>query len=194
MFKSIKELIKMKYLNLQAKLFGIKPVKAVNELKRTLSTFNLAKAPRSYRKSGIDCKVTDDGWYATYSITHLFATAYKNTFTSSVSFSRDRYFYKTKIFGKEREGLGPYVYHTTAKVTFGGLPMKDYVKTQAHLKQTYPQVNFYFNKNDVEVYINRTVKDLKEARAVLYEFNRIYNKIGDDLVSNFNYIHDELHK
>lgn len=194
MFKSIKELLKMKITNLKCRIFGIKPMDAIPMFKKVLPGFNLAKAPRSYRKSGIDYKVSNEGWYATYSITHLFATAYKNTFTAEASFSRDRYYYKTKIFGKEREGLGPYVYNTSVKVIFSGLPMKDYVKTQAHLKQTYPQVRFGFYKDTVDVYISRTVKNLKESKAVLYDFKRIYDKIGNDLVSNFNYIHDELHK
>ncbi|MBR5439334.1 MAG: hypothetical protein IKV61_03860 [Clostridia bacterium] len=194
MFKSIKELLKMKITNLKCRLFGIKPKKAIPMFKQVLPGFNLAKAPRSYRKSGIDRRVSGENWYATYTVTHLFATAYKNTFSAEATFSRDRYYYKTKIFGKEREALGPYVYNTTAKVVFENLPMKDYVKTQTHLKQTYPQVRFNFYKNCVDVYISRTVKNLKQAKAVLYDFKRIYDKIGSSLVSDLNYIHYELHK
>ena len=194
MFNSIKELLKMKITNLNCRLFGIKPTKAIPMFKQVLPGFNLAKAPRSYRKSGIDRRVTNESWYSSFTITHLFATAYHNTFGVEATFSRDRYYYKAKIFGKEKEGLGPYVYNTTVRVIYSGLPMKDYVKTQAQLKKSYPQVNFSFYKDTVEIYISRRVKNLKEAKAVLYEFKRIYDKIGSDLVSNLNYIHDELHK
>ncbi len=173
---------------------GIKPKKALARFKSTLKTINFAYAPYNYNKKNIAYNSSCDDYDATFEVTHLFATQYHNTFTSSAYFSRDRRYIKKKVFGKEVERFGPWYYYARASAIFHGLPLKEYPKTKAKLQELFPQVKFNFYNDTVEVFYGRNVDTLNEVNNIIWEFKRIYDGIRKDLVSNMNYIHDELHK
>ncbi len=181
-------------MDFQKLFLGIKPKKVLARFKSTLKVVNFAHAPYTYSKKNISYNGSADDYYATYEVTHLFATEYRNTFTSQAFFSRDRRYIKKKIFGKEVERFGPWYYYARATAIFHALPMKDLPKTQAKLQQLFPEVKFNFYKDTVEVYYGHDVKTINEATNVIWEFKRIYDRIYKDLVANMNYIHDELHK
>ena len=178
-------------MDFQKMFLGIKPKKALKYLKKAFPKYDHSCAPKSYRKKNIKRSSFCDDFDATYTVTHLFATSYKNTFHSTINFNRDRYV-KSEKNGKTK--YYNWVYYVTITCQLDALPMSNYTQTQAKIRELYPKFKFSFTKNDVRIYYGRTVDKLKDVDKVIQEFDNLWKTNKDNLFKSFNYIHDEIHK
>lgn len=170
-------------------LFGLSVKKIEKNLKPLMKKINLANAPKGYSKSSIDYVASVDTDKACPSCsakyTYLFATEYKNTFEFEVYYKKTR-----SINGKK---YGPWRHSTACFVTFGGLPIKDFVKSQAKLKELFPEFSFNFNKDSVEIYVFYSDTDnLKAIENAVYSFARVYR--STNIVDTMNGIHDKFYE
>ncbi|MBQ3235356.1 MAG: hypothetical protein IJA97_04270 [Clostridia bacterium] len=179
-------------IDFQKLFLGIKPKKSKGTLTKALKPLNLAQAPKSYKKKYISHNYKQTEFDYSYEKTYLFATKYHNTFTETATFSRNRYVKKEKN-GKVTK-WGPWVYNTMAGVRFHALDLTNYPKTKAKLQELYPDFSFWFTKEYVEVYVSRSVKNLKGCESVIKDFARKYLKEASSLVDSMNYAHDQIHK